>query len=189
MRTACKNPRLAASVSPSVLTNSTLPTDCGYRRMQQGLLGFWFWMCQDCCHHDYQSLHVSLAQKNALSTLHLAHNPFGLNSTTSRPASTQSPNSNIGILSQWKQKSAFFSKTSFMQNMDFTKFSWGDANTAIVQGVPASSWAAGIEPDSDSAVQVMYPAGSRNPSAKPVGGFGFYSDPRKCCGELAIGRV
>lgn len=60
-----------------------------------------------------------------------------------------------------------------MDNMGFTRFSWGDSNTAVVQGVPTS------EGDTDSAVRVLYPTGSRNPSAKPVGGFGFYASPRE----------
>ena len=58
------------------------------------------------------------------------------------------------------------------------RFSWGDTqgNVAVVpDGVPASGWTGGVKGDSRPALQVRYPAGSRNPSFEPVGGMGFYT--------------
>ncbi|GAA5877385.1 hypothetical protein JCM3774_003582 [Rhodotorula dairenensis] len=101
--------------------------------------------------------------------------------TSSKPSSTTTkapatPSSTKGSAS-WKQKTWFYSLASFLEIVvDKQNWSWGDDNVAVVgKGVPAREWTNGVVRDTDSALQVAYPKGSRNPSAKPVGGVGFYS--------------
>ncbi|BGP37717.1 hypothetical protein JCM10449v2_001634 [Rhodotorula kratochvilovae] len=79
----------------------------------------------------------------------------------------------------WSQDPSFSSLAEFKTAViNSGKFSWGDAqgNVAVVaDGVPASGWTGGVKRDSGAALQVAYPAGSRNPSSSPVGGMGFYT--------------
>ena len=99
--------------------------------------------------------------------------------TSTKPTATPSPKP-TGITS-WKQKTWFYSLASFLENVvDKQNWSWGDDNVAVVgKGVPAREWTGGVAKDTDSALQVAYPKGSRNPSATPVGGMGFYSSKRE----------
>jgi hypothetical protein len=99
--------------------------------------------------------------------------------TSTKPTTTPSPKP-TGITS-WKQKTWFYSLASFLENVvDKQNWSWGDDNVAVVgKGVPAHEWTGGVAKDTDSALQVAYPKGSRNPSATPVGGMGFYSSKRE----------
>lgn len=87
----------------------------------------------------------------------------------------------------WKQKTWFYSLASFLENVvDKQNWSWGDDNVAVVgKGVPAHEWTNGVVKDTDSALQVAYPKGSRNPSATPVGGVGFYSSKRELSSSLS----
>ncbi|GAA5978572.1 hypothetical protein JCM10908_004409 [Rhodotorula pacifica] len=93
--------------------------------------------------------------------------------TTTRPSPTPSPTS----ATSWKQKTWFYSLAPFLEYIvDKQNWSWGDNDVAVVgKGVPAKEWTNGIAKDTESALQVASPKGSRNPSAKPVGGMGFYS--------------
>ncbi|GAA5932615.1 uncharacterized protein JCM15063_002155 [Sporobolomyces koalae] len=76
----------------------------------------------------------------------------------------------------WKQKSAFYSLESFTTDVVTNQhYSWGADNIAVLQGVPAHEWTNGKQGDQLSALQVAYPANSRNPGNKPIGGVGFYS--------------
>ncbi|GAA6056485.1 hypothetical protein JCM3770_007025 [Rhodotorula araucariae] len=81
--------------------------------------------------------------------------------------------------SSWVQDPTFSTLADFRTDViNSGKFSWGDAqgNVAVMpDGVPASRWAGGVKGDSGPALQVTYPAGSRNPSYSPVGGMGFYT--------------
>ncbi|GAA5890917.1 hypothetical protein JCM8208_003096 [Rhodotorula glutinis] len=79
----------------------------------------------------------------------------------------------------WAQSSSLTSLAEFKSDViNSGRFSWGDTqgNVALLeQGVPASGWTGGVKRDSEPALQVKYPAGSRNPSFSPVGGMGFYT--------------
>lgn len=97
--------------------------------------------------------------------------------TTAAPPAATAASS--GPSASWKQKSIFGSLESFTQNV-VQRWTWGQANTEVIQGIPASGWKSNNQRDSNSAIQVAYPAGSRNPSASPIGGVGFYSDKREC---------
>ncbi|BGP05783.1 hypothetical protein JCM10049v2_001596 [Rhodotorula toruloides] len=107
-------------------------------------------------------------------------------STTSsaKPTSTSTNGQNLGLtdgVTYWKEKTNFYSLDSFKQDVPKNaRFSWGDSaggmNVEVVgKGVPADKWTGGVQGDSKSALQVAYPAGSRNPSALPIGGMGFYT--------------
>ncbi|ORY78443.1 hypothetical protein BCR35DRAFT_325423 [Leucosporidium creatinivorum] len=98
--------------------------------------------------------------------------------TTTTSAASSTATSNLGLTdgsTYWKQKTTFTSLASFVTDV-VQKFTWGKDNTVVVQGVPASAWTDGVQGNTDSAIQVAYPAGSRNPSASPIGGVGFYSN-------------
>ncbi|GAA5959460.1 hypothetical protein JCM21900_003763 [Sporobolomyces salmonicolor] len=76
----------------------------------------------------------------------------------------------------WKEKTYFYSLASFAEDVvQNDNYSWGEDNIAVVQGVPANNWTDGVQGDTKSALQVAYPAGSRNPGKVPAGGVGFYS--------------
>ncbi|GAA5922443.1 hypothetical protein JCM3775_005731 [Rhodotorula graminis] len=79
----------------------------------------------------------------------------------------------------WAQSSSVTTLAEFKSDViNSGRFSWGDTqgNLALLaQGVPASEWTGGVKRDSEPALQVTYPAGSRNPSFSPVGGMGFYT--------------
>ncbi|BGP22579.1 alginate lyase, polysaccharide lyase family 14 protein [Rhodotorula toruloides] len=105
--------------------------------------------------------------------------------SSAKPTSTSSSSGqNLGLtngVTYWKEKTYFYSLDSFKQDVPKNaRFSWGDSeggmNVEVVgKGVPASKWTGGVQGDSKSALQVAYPAGSRNPSARPIGGMGFYT--------------
>ncbi|GAA6003246.1 hypothetical protein JCM10207_001823 [Rhodosporidiobolus poonsookiae] len=100
--------------------------------------------------------------------------------TTSSRTSTASSSTNTGLtdgLTYWKQKTGFYSLASFIADVvNNANFSWGSSNVAVVtSGPPASEWTNGDVTDSNPALQVAYPAGSRNPGKTPQGGVGFYS--------------
>lgn len=97
----------------------------------------------------------------------------------------------------WAQSSSLTTLAEFKSDViNSGRFSWGDTqgNVALLaQGVPASGWTGGVKRDSEPALQVAYPAGSRNPSFSPVGGMGFYTSqsasslslPRSHCAARA----
>lgn len=105
--------------------------------------------------------------------------------SSAKPTSTSSSSGqNLGLtdgVTYWKEKTYFYSLDSFKQDVPKNaRFSWGDSaggmNVEVVgKGVPADKWTGGVQGDSKSALQVAYPAGSRNPSALPIGGMGFYT--------------
>ncbi|GJN88777.1 hypothetical protein Rhopal_001746-T1 [Rhodotorula paludigena] len=92
--------------------------------------------------------------------------------TSSNAAST-----NTGL--SWAEQTTFSTLDEFKSDVITNgRFGWGETqgNVAVVgSGVPAERWTGGTQGDSGSALQVAFPAGSRNPSASPVGGMGFYT--------------
>ena len=102
--------------------------------------------------------------------------------TTRATSAVASPTSatSTGPNTFWSQKSIFGSLASFTEDVvQNSRFVWGKTNTVVVQGVPASGWKNKKQLDTSSAIQVAYPAGSRNPSSLPIGGVGFYSAERE----------
>lgn len=116
--------------------------------------------------------------------------PMPATTTTTQAPGTSAPTPTTAVapspprttpLASWKQKTYFYSIASFLENVvDKQRWTWGSGNVAVLgKGVPASEWKNGKQLDTDSALQVAYPKGSRNPSATPVGGMGFYSSKRE----------
>ncbi|GAA5881006.1 hypothetical protein JCM1840_007217 [Sporobolomyces johnsonii] len=100
-------------------------------------------------------------------------------SSTSTSSSASATSTGPGLTNgktYWKEKTYFYSLASFAEDVvQDDNYSWGEDNIAVVQGVPANNWTDGVQGDTKSALQVAYPAGSRNPGKVPAGGVGFYS--------------
>ncbi|GAA6036980.1 hypothetical protein JCM8097_005489 [Rhodosporidiobolus ruineniae] len=96
--------------------------------------------------------------------------------TTSATATSTGSGLTDGV-TFWKEKTYFYSLASFITDVvDKSVFSWGKTNVDVVtEGPPAQNWTNGIVTDTRPALQVKYPAGSRNPGGSIQGGVGFYS--------------
>ncbi|BGP13614.1 hypothetical protein JCM10213_007790 [Rhodosporidiobolus nylandii] len=97
--------------------------------------------------------------------------------TSAKPTSTSTSSGLTDGVTFWKEKTYFYSLASFIQDVvDKANFSWGGNNVAVLKtGPPKSAWTGGKQRDTRPALQVAYPAGSRNPGKTPQGGVGFYS--------------
>ncbi|KDR81989.1 hypothetical protein GALMADRAFT_45329, partial [Galerina marginata CBS 339.88] len=103
---------------------------------------------------------------------------FTVAPSTSSPSPSTTPEARLGTA-----KKAWFAPSTMtdLSSFQIAKFTGGQKNLKIVNGIPAG---ASANPESlaeaggtDSAIQLLYPANSINPAQKPQGGAEFYAAP------------